>query len=132
MDGPSEPERFFGVTTIKDRCDCGRPAVAVMPIRELGKDPEFLWLCRDHTRPGKDMLDQLDLEGARSGPQEITRTCGQDVRGTPCGAVATHVAMVGMHREDGRAWLGVASVCARHAETYGQPINDEGEDDGEG
>lgn len=47
--------------------------------------------------------------------QEIVRTC-RTGDASPCGAFATHVAIVGVRDELGNPTLSVVSLCSRHSQ----------------
>ena len=107
------PERIFGCATIEAKCgvgDCTNPATLVAPFRTR-KETGFWWFCEEHA----DALPP-DPEN-RVGLGVILRTCGvTGESGAPCGAFATHVAMVGIRDAGGKLLLGVVCVCDRHAE----------------
>jgi hypothetical protein len=105
---------LFGVVPIKDTCmACSNPAVAVFPIR-TPEECGVYWLCDQHA---------LTMIGATGGdpagmPSELSRTCGlgDDV---PCGALASHVAIIGTRDDEGAPLgLGIVSVCQRHLSSY--------------
>lgn len=111
------PEVFLGLVEIKDTCmACDAPAVAVIPISTPEKAGVY-WCCHEHAermRAEFRKAEGREDRGARSELQQISRTCGKG-DDTPCGAVATHVAIIGYRSPDGQATLGVVSVCERHA-----------------
>jgi hypothetical protein len=102
----AEPSaHFFGAVTIEGkRCSssgCGGEPVAAMPWR-TPEEEGIVWSCLKHAEAGE----------AKGLPlQEISRTCGRG-KGPPCGAAATHLAMVGVPGMG----LTLVSVCARHLE----------------
>jgi hypothetical protein len=105
----TKPIPIFGMVAIADkRCSsrgCDGEPVAVMPWRTREEGTTVVWACAEHAQA-------LREEGVPA--YEITATCGMG-DDTPCGAAATHVAVVGV-RGGG---LGVVSVCRRHATDEG-------------
>ena len=105
------PERYFGAVTMKgNRCSahgCAGAPVAAFPWRTREEPtPSVVWLCAEHTNA------VLAEAGGNDGSMAaIQRTCGQEVDGVPCGALATHLAIVGVPAEP---LLRLASVCERH------------------
>ena len=96
---------ILGVVTITGkRCSsrgCGGDPVAVTPWRTPEEGTNVLWACADHA-------GALQKNGVPV--YEISATCGLG-GDTPCGAAATHVAVVAVPG----GGLGVVSVCPRHA-----------------
>jgi hypothetical protein len=107
-----QPERHFGYVEIKDTFlaengGCGKPAVAVVPIVTAGEAGVW-WLCHDHaTKMGREVPETV--------PRRIIRTCQVEASGSPCGAIASHVAIYGVRSPGGNPELAASSVCARHA-----------------
>jgi hypothetical protein len=105
MAGPVGPGiRPFGVVAIANeachRCGAAPRAVLALNTREQG--PGVIWLCGQHG----------DALGAAGAPvQSLTRTCGIDISGIPCGAAATHLAIVGVPGQQG---VHAVSVCSEH------------------
>src|SRR5215207_10757875 len=115
------PERFYGVVEIKSECGaddgtCDGAAVGGFPMLTRENSVGMWWLCASHASAVPDVPAAEVFAGARV--QEVTRTCAmEDERGTPCGAVATHVAIVGVHDQLGNPEVGIVSVCSGHADT---------------
>lgn len=97
----------FGVVTIPGkRCSapgCDHAPVAVMPWRTREEGTNVVWACAHHAEKMRQAVADMPL-------REITPTCGFG-GDAPCGAAATHVAVVGI--PGGK--LEVVSACARHA-----------------
>jgi len=114
------PERFYGVVEIKSECGaydgtCDGAAVGGFPMLTREKSVGMWWLCANHASVAPDAPAAEVFAGARV--QEVTRTCAmEDERGTPCGAVATHVAIVGVRDQLGNPEVDIVSVCSGHAD----------------
>jgi hypothetical protein len=102
-------EAVFGPVEIAGkRCPCGEYPVAAMPWRTREDGSNVSWACAAHA-------DALMAKGLPA--YEVVATCG--VGGdVPCGAAATHLAIVAVKGEG----LRPLSVCARHAEAFGPPL----------
>lgn len=113
---PVPPEHVFGVVTIKDACFCGEPARAVLPTLD-DSGPKVFWLCERHGTEMQEGIAALEAEHGNPKTQAyaIVRTCGAFEGTRPCGAAASHIAVVGL-RFDGEPILSVVSVCAKHGE----------------
>lgn len=93
----------FGVVPIADKtCKCGLPPRAVWAVNTRSGGPGAVWLCGPHG-------DALAADG---GPlQSLTGTCGAGRGAAPCGAPATHIAILGV---PGRQGVHAISVCSEH------------------
>jgi hypothetical protein len=102
-------EAVFGpVAMLGKRCSCGEHPVAAVPWRTHEDGSNVVWACAAHA-------DALMAKGLPV--YEVVATCG--VGGdVPCGAAATHLAIVAVRGEG----LRLLSVCARHAEAFGPPL----------
>jgi hypothetical protein len=126
MSDPTKSERFFGTVEIKEQCgvdDCTEPADVVYPINTPEEGPGVWWFCVEHAMQFQEHVIDETPATVRgfAGLKQITRTCGQAFsHGQRCGALATHVAILGFRDEQGRARLGIVSVCARHAGQRGE------------
>jgi hypothetical protein len=101
-----EGVRSFGVVAIANNTchQCGVAPRAVLALNTREQGPGVVWLCGRHG----------DALGATGVPvQSLTRTCGAegDDPTRPCGATATHVAVVGV---PGRQGVWAVSVCPEH------------------
>ena len=95
----------FGFVAFAERCSaagCGQPARAALPLNTREEGPGALWLCRQHA-------DACVAVGA--AVEALPRTCGVAVGAIPCGATATHLAIVGV---PGRQGVSGVSVCPTH------------------
>jgi hypothetical protein len=118
MEEPVQPDRVFGVTTIKNRCsvkDCEGEVVAAIPILDWEQVPSIWWLCLEHAASIPVMTGEKG-EHAGIPIYEVLRTCRREADSAPCGAVATQVEIFGARDEYGDPYLGLTSVCDRHAE----------------
>jgi hypothetical protein len=108
------PERYFGVVTIEGtRCGasgCCRVPVAAMPwgTREEPQ-PLVVWFCTVHAEAVLANVRRKD-----GTVVYVERTCRQEVDGVRCGALATHLAIVGVRGPQGEPLLRLVSVCGRH------------------
>jgi hypothetical protein len=108
----------FGVIEIEPTCTapgCNGHVVAAFPVRTREAGTSIWWLCDAHA---KRMPIGIGQAGSHAGGQarEVTRTCGLGDEDVPCGALATHVAVVGVRDASGNPELGIVSVCQRHRE----------------
>ena len=107
-------EVFYGAVEISgSRCGvegCDAEPVAVQPIRT--SEETGVWcLGREHTDELQAVPDDLPTAFRLINP---TCAYGGAHGDAPCGAVSTHVAIVGI-KDHG---LDVTSVCARHVEFF--------------
>lgn len=116
----AEIEHIFGAFPIESTCshaDCLEDATSVYPVLTRDRGLELYWLCPEHADEiHKDRVDLAnDLPAAevnKTHVYTILRTCGKGKGQAPCGAVATHVVVVGLRDPDPR--LGTVSVCEKH------------------
>ena len=110
-----EVDEFFGTVEIAGkRCgvdDCGREPVYAMPIR-TPEETGVWWFCREHA---DEAVEKLGSD-PKNPISEIVPTCGGPGSGSPCGAAATHLAIVGVQGMG----LQLISLCERHAQEVGQ------------
>jgi hypothetical protein len=100
---PLRVRRFFGVCAIAGKaCQCGERPRAVLAMNTPNEGSGAVWLCGAHG-------DALAAAGAPV--QSLTRTCGAGVTAVPCGAEATHVAIVAVPGGQG---VHAVSVCSEH------------------
>jgi hypothetical protein len=113
---PFESTKLFGMVEIAGkRCsdsECGREPVAAMPWRRREEGTNIVWVCREHG-------DALARKGVTTF--DVVRTCQRGDE-APCGATATHLAVVGVPELRGNDPLGhnglrLVSVCPRHVPT---------------
>jgi hypothetical protein len=105
----SRPDAFFGTVTIAGKTcssrDCVSEPVAALPWQIHEDHASVLWLCHPHA---KVVVARAGNDGTVA---EISRTCGASNSDAPCGAAATHLAVVDVPGVGMR----LLSVCDRHA-----------------
>jgi hypothetical protein len=97
---------YFGHVAIANQacCRCGEAARAVWAVNTREEGVGAMFLCERHGDA---------LAATVPGVQSLTRTCGAegDDPTRPCGAKATHVAILGI---PGRQGVQGVSVCSEH------------------
>jgi hypothetical protein len=116
---PEHPARIFGVVAVHDECavgECHEPASAAAPM-QLPMDTGVWWLCENHA----DVMPWFEGVNGRLEPPRVFNLaptcCVHSLGGEypSCGAAADYLVITQNHEDDGTGFLGVVSVCERHA-----------------